>query len=141
MFFEELVEQHRVHQCADCDLVRAFIRQIRRQCCLTRVFDFRGVCAVCFSRWPAYCANRNDLLGNRNERPRITVPSNANRVIPAEKRGTAFGLFDTGYGIAWFLGSAAMGLLYDKSILAVVLFSVLLQIAALPVLYIANKSR
>ena len=62
-------------------------------------------------------------------------------VIPAEKRSTAFGLFDTGYGIAWFLGSAAMGLLYDKSILAVVLFSVLLQIAALPVLYIANKSR
>jgi predicted MFS family arabinose efflux permease len=62
-------------------------------------------------------------------------------VIPAEKRSTAFGLFDTGYGIAWFLGSAAMGLLYDKSILTVVLFSVLLQIAALPVLYIANKSR
>ena len=62
-------------------------------------------------------------------------------VIPAEKRSTAFGLFDTGYGIAWFVGSAAMGLLYDKSILAVVLFSVLLQIAALPVLYIANKSR
>src|SRR5438477_2991349 len=62
-------------------------------------------------------------------------------VIPAEKRSTAFGLFDTGYGIAWFLGSAAMGLLYDKSILAVVLFSVLLQIAALPVLYVANKSR
>ena len=62
-------------------------------------------------------------------------------VIPAEKRSTAFGLFETGYGIAWFLGSAAMGLLYDKSILAVVLFSVVLQIAALPVLYIANKSR
>src|SRR4029453_17634848 len=32
-------------------------------------------------------------------------------VIPPQKRRTAFGLFDTGYGIAWFLGSAAMGLL------------------------------
>jgi MFS family permease len=62
-------------------------------------------------------------------------------VIPAEKRSTAFGLFDTGYGIAWFLGSAVMGLLYDKSIPAVVLLSVVLQIAALPVLYIANRSR
>jgi predicted MFS family arabinose efflux permease len=62
-------------------------------------------------------------------------------VIPAEKRSTAFGLFDTGYGIAWFLGSAAMGLLYDKSVLAVVVLSALLQIAALPMLYIANKSR
>src|SRR6266581_4072508 len=64
-----------------------------------------------------------------------------NGVIPPEKRSTAFGLFDTGYGIAWFLGSAAMGLLYDKSILALVLFSVILQLAALPLLFIANKSR
>ncbi len=62
-------------------------------------------------------------------------------VIPPEKRSTAFGLFDTGYGIAWFLGSAAMGLLYEKSILAMALFSVILQLAALPVLFIANKKR
>jgi MFS family permease len=60
-------------------------------------------------------------------------------VIPPKKRSTAFGLFDTGYGIAWFLGSAVMGLLYDKSILAVALFSVILQLAALPILLIANK--
>jgi len=60
---------------------------------------------------------------------------------PPEKRSTAFGLFDTGYGIAWFLGSAIMGLLYDKSILAVALFSVILQVAAIPVLIIANKQR
>jgi MFS family permease len=62
-------------------------------------------------------------------------------VIPPQKRSTAFGLFDTGYGIAWFLGSAAMGLLYDKSIPAVVLFSVILQLAAIAVLFIANKKR
>jgi predicted MFS family arabinose efflux permease len=62
-------------------------------------------------------------------------------VIPPQKRSTAFGLFDTGYGIAWFVGSAAMGLLYDKSILGVVLFSVILQLAAIPVLFIANKKR
>jgi MFS family permease len=62
-------------------------------------------------------------------------------VIPPAKRSTAFGLFDTGYGIAWFLGSAVMGLLYDKSILAVAVFSVVLQLAALPILFIANKKR
>jgi MFS family permease len=62
-------------------------------------------------------------------------------VIPPAKRSTAFGLFDTGYGIAWFMGSAVMGLLYDKSILAVALFSVVLQLAALPILFIANKKR
>jgi predicted MFS family arabinose efflux permease len=63
------------------------------------------------------------------------------RVLPPQKRSTAFGFFDTGYGIAWFLGSALMGLLYDKSILAVVLFSVILQLAAIPILFIANKKR
>ena len=62
-------------------------------------------------------------------------------VIPPAKRSTAFGLFDTGYGVAWFLGSAVMGLLYDKSILGVALFSVILQLAALPILFIANKKR
>jgi hypothetical protein len=34
-----------------------------------------------------------------------------------------------------------MGLLYDKSIPAVVLFSIILQLAAIPVLFVANKKR
>ena len=63
------------------------------------------------------------------------------RVIPPQKRSTAFGLFDTGYGIAWFVGSAVMGLLYDKSVLAVALFSVVLQLAAIPIFFVANKRR
>src|SRR5207249_9252557 len=62
-------------------------------------------------------------------------------VIPPQKRSTAFGLFDTGYGIAWFLGSAVMGLLYDKSIVAVALFSLILQLAALPFFLVANRRR
>jgi predicted MFS family arabinose efflux permease len=62
-------------------------------------------------------------------------------VIPPQKRSTAFGLFDTGYGIAWFVGSAVMGLLYDKSIVAVALFSLILQLAAIPILFVANKQR
>jgi MFS family permease len=63
------------------------------------------------------------------------------RVVPAGKRSTAFGVFDTGFGIAWFAGSASMGLLYEKSIFALVLFSMVLQIAALPVLYVAARRR
>jgi MFS-type transporter involved in bile tolerance (Atg22 family) len=54
--------------------------------------------------------------------------------VPPERRSTAFGIFDTGFGIAWFVGSVSMGLLYDRSIPALVLFSVLLQLLALPVL-------
>jgi predicted MFS family arabinose efflux permease len=62
-------------------------------------------------------------------------------VIPGEKRSTAFGLFDTGFGVAWFLGSAMMGLLYDKSVVAVALFSTILQLAAIPVIFVANRRR
>jgi predicted MFS family arabinose efflux permease len=60
-------------------------------------------------------------------------------VIPPQKRSTAFGLFDTGYGIAWFVGSAVMGLLYDKSLIAVALFSMILQLAAIPVIFLAAR--
>jgi len=60
-------------------------------------------------------------------------------VIPSEKRGTAFGIFDTGFGVAWFAGSAIMGLLYEKSIPALVIFSVALQLLALPVLGFARR--
>ena len=60
-------------------------------------------------------------------------------VVPIEKRSTAFGVFDTGFGVAWFLGSAVMGFLYAKSILALVLFSVVLQLAAMPVLFFAGR--
>ncbi len=37
-------------------------------------------------------------------------------MVPIEKRGSAFGVFNTGYGIAWFLGSVFMGFLYDRSL-------------------------
>ncbi|HEX4783033.1 MAG TPA: MFS transporter [Candidatus Sulfotelmatobacter sp.] len=62
-------------------------------------------------------------------------------VVPSEKRSTAFGIFDTGFGVAWFAGSAIMGLLYDKSIPALILFSVVLQLLALPLLAFANKEK
>jgi predicted MFS family arabinose efflux permease len=62
-------------------------------------------------------------------------------VVPADKRSTAFGLFDTGFGVAWFAGSAIMGLLYDKSIPALIAFSVILQLLALPFFALADQQR
>ena len=53
-------------------------------------------------------------------------------IVPSDRRGTGFGLFDTGFGIAWFIGSAAMGLTYSLSIPGLVLLSVVLQLTALP---------
>jgi MFS family permease len=61
-------------------------------------------------------------------------------VIHASKRSTAFGIFDTGFGVAWFLGSWLMGVLYQKSIPALIVFSVLLQLVALPVFIFAKRN-
>jgi len=54
-------------------------------------------------------------------------------LMPITKRSIGFGLFYTCYGIAWFIGSAAMGYLYDKWLAVLIVFSVFLQLAALPV--------
>lgn len=55
------------------------------------------------------------------------------RLVPSERRGTGYGVFHTGYGLAWFVGSALMGWLYDRSVIGLVTFSVLAQMAALAV--------
>ena len=56
-------------------------------------------------------------------------------LMPIKKRSTGFGLFYACYGIAWFLGSASMGFLYDKWLAALIIFSIALQLAALPVFF------
>jgi hypothetical protein len=46
------------------------------------------------------------------------------------KRGTAFGTFNGVYGVAWFAGSAFMGILYGFSVMALVAFGVAAQLIA-----------
>jgi len=53
-------------------------------------------------------------------------------LVPPNRRGSAYGIFSTGFGVFWFLGSALMGLLYDHSRNGLVIFSVAAQLAALP---------
>jgi MFS family permease len=63
-------------------------------------------------------------------------------IVPPERRGSAYGIFNTGYGLAWFLGSALMGLLYDFSRGSLIALSVLLQLIAIPfLLWIEQHSR
>jgi MFS family permease len=59
-----------------------------------------------------------------------TLRSGIARVVSMNKRGSAFGAFNGIYGVMWFLGSAIMGFLYDRSLIAVVIFGVTLQLAA-----------
>ncbi len=45
-------------------------------------------------------------------------------MIPRERLGSAYGVFGAAFGVSWFLGSAAMGALYDISLGAAVALSV-----------------
>ena len=56
-------------------------------------------------------------------------------MIPPERRGTAFGTFNTAYGLFWFAGSALMGYLYDFSIKGLIIFSVATQLIAVLIIY------
>ena len=49
--------------------------------------------------------------------------------------------FNTGYGIFWFFGSALMGILYDISLISLIVFSVVAQLASIPCLYWSRKTR
>jgi len=60
-------------------------------------------------------------------------------MVPANKRGSAYGLFNTGYGLFWFLGSALMGILYDVSIPYLIALSVILQLASIPLIILVRR--
>ena len=52
-------------------------------------------------------------------------------IIPRSMRSTGFGIFETGFGIAWFLGSWLLGILYDWNPVFLVAVSVLSQLIAI----------
>ncbi|MBC7325411.1 MAG: MFS transporter [Moorella sp. (in: Bacteria)] len=60
-------------------------------------------------------------------------------MIPAAKRGFAYGVFNTAYGLAWFAGSALLGFLYDLSLTWVIVFAAGAQLTAIPFLLIAIR--
>ncbi len=62
-------------------------------------------------------------------------------MVPVARRGTAYGVFNTGYGLLWFAGSALMGVLYDVSLPALIAFSVLAQLLAVPLLFRVSRRR
>jgi predicted MFS family arabinose efflux permease len=67
------------------------------------------------------------------------VPAAVALMVPSQRRASAYGLFTAGYGVFWFLGSALMGVLYDASLPALIAFSVVAQLAALPTLGLVSR--
>lgn len=63
-------------------------------------------------------------------------------LVPSSHRASGYGLFNTGFGVAWFLGSTIMGFLYDWNIVFLVAFSLFFQFLSIPVfLMIRAKSK
>lgn len=67
---------------------------------------------------------------------RSVVKAVISNMVPKNKRGSAYGIFNTGFGIAWFLGSALMGVLYDHHLWSLIIFSMLAQLASIPLFII-----
>lgn len=60
-------------------------------------------------------------------------------MISINKRGSAYGIFNAGYGLFWFFGSATMGIFYDISIPVLIAFSVIMQLVSIPFFMLVKK--
>jgi MFS family permease len=70
------------------------------------------------------------------------IPAAVAPMVRPERRASAFGLFTAGYGVFWFLGSAAIGILYDRTVHAAIAFCVLTELAAVPIfLWVGRRYR
>jgi predicted MFS family arabinose efflux permease len=67
------------------------------------------------------------------------IPAVVGPIVSAQRRASAYGIFTAGYGVAWFLGSAAIGMLYDRSLPATIAFCVTLQLAAVPLFVLVGR--
>ncbi len=62
------------------------------------------------------------------------------RMVPKQSRATGYGIFECSFGVFWFLGSWLLGVLYDVSIPAMVVVSVVAQLTAIPLYMLSSKA-
>jgi predicted MFS family arabinose efflux permease len=60
-------------------------------------------------------------------------------LTPVERRGFAYGIFNTAYGAGWGLGGAVMGLLYELSINYLILFAVAMELISIPLFFMVRR--
>jgi len=68
-----------------------------------------------------------------------TLRSGISQAVSMNKRGTAFGAFNAVYGVLWFVGSVTMGVLYDFSLIALVVFGIAAQLLSAIVFFWLRK--
>lgn len=67
------------------------------------------------------------------------IPAAVAPMVPTQRRASAYGLFTAGYGIFWFLGSALIGILYGVYLPAVIAFSLIAELAAIPLFVVVSR--
>jgi predicted MFS family arabinose efflux permease len=67
------------------------------------------------------------------------IPAAVAPMVKVTRRGSAYGIFTGTYGVAWFLGSAAIGALYTVSTGALVAFSIAAELAAIPLFLVVQR--
>lgn len=67
------------------------------------------------------------------------IPAAVAQMVSREQRASAYGLFTMGYGVFWFLGSAALGILYGVSLPALMAFSLVVELAAIPLFLVVRR--
>jgi MFS family permease len=60
-------------------------------------------------------------------------------LTPVERRGFAYGIFNTMLGAGWGLGGVVMGLLYEHSIGYLILFAVVMEVMAIPLFFMVRR--
>jgi MFS family permease len=61
-------------------------------------------------------------------------------LTPAERRGSAYGIFNSAYGLSLLFGGAIMGWLYELSPAALAPFAILMEAASMPALLLAKRA-
>ena len=67
------------------------------------------------------------------------IPAAVATMVPQQRRPSAYGTFTAGYGVFWFVGSVIIGKLYEVSLPGLVGFSVVAQLAAIPIFIVINR--
>jgi MFS family permease len=62
-------------------------------------------------------------------------------MVPKTARGAGYGVFEFFFGLSWFLGSWALGAMYDISLLRLTIVSFAAQALAIPMFMLSSKAR
>lgn len=57
-----------------------------------------------------------------------------------ERRGFAYGVFNTALGAGWLLGGALMGPLYELSVNYLILFAVIMELISIPLFFLVKRA-